>query len=62
VEDHVYEGGLGDAVSMALGGAVPVRRLAVGFAPRSGKTEQLLDMHGISSRGIVDAALGLLGN
>lgn len=62
VEDHVYEGGLGDAVAMTLGGAVPVRRLAVGFAPRSGKTEQLLDMHGISSRGIVDAAFGLLGN
>lgn len=62
VEDHVYEGGLGDAVSTALGGSCALRRLAVGFGPRSGKAEELLDMHGISSRGIVDAAFALLGS
>ena len=62
VEDHVHEGGLGDAVSMAIGGLAPMRRLAVGFGPRSGKTEELLEMHGISSRGIADAALALLSS
>jgi transketolase len=62
VEDHVHEGGLGDAVSMAIAGLAPVRRLAVGFGPRSGKTKELLDMHGISSRCIADEALVMLAN
>jgi transketolase len=56
VEDHVYEGGLGDAVAMAVAGAVPVHRLAVGFEPRSGTSTELLHLHGISRRAIADAA------
>jgi transketolase len=60
VEDHVYEGGLGDAVSMALAGLAPIRRLAVGFEPRSGRMEDLLELHGISRRAIVDAALEMV--
>jgi transketolase len=60
VEDHVYEGGLGDAVSMAIAGLAPMRRLAVGSEPRSGRMQDLLEMHGISRRAIADAAAQLI--
>jgi transketolase len=55
VEDHYFDGGLGDAVlnAVALHG-VRVHKLAVTEVPRSGKPEELLDMHGISARRIVE--------
>lgn len=57
IEDHWPEGGLGDAVSTALEGAVPVHRLAVTGRPRSGAPEQLLARHGISRASIVNQVL-----
>uniref|UniRef100_A0A1I8IBV8 transketolase n=1 Tax=Macrostomum lignano TaxID=282301 RepID=A0A1I8IBV8_9PLAT len=51
VEDHYPEGGLGEAVAASLPG-VPVRRLAVGAVPRSGKSQELLAMFGIDSEAI----------
>jgi len=55
VEDHYADGGLGDAVlnAVALHG-VRVHKLAVTEVPRSGKPEELLDVHGISARRIVE--------
>jgi len=55
VEDHFYEGGLGDAVVSALCGEVGVRieRLAVGKMPMSGKMNELYDYEGINTESIV---------
>ena len=60
VEDHVCEGGLGDAVASAVGALAPIRRLAVRTEPRSGRSKDLLDAHGISRRAIADAARAML--
>ncbi|MCS6926427.1 MAG: transketolase [Candidatus Binatia bacterium] len=56
VEDHYYDGGLGDAVlnATALHG-VRVHKLAVTEVPRSGRPGELLDAYGISARQIVSA-------
>jgi transketolase len=55
VEDHYYEGGLGDAVLSAVGDhGLRVFKLAVREVPRSGKPEELLQAYGISSAHIVD--------
>lgn len=58
VEDHYAAGGLGEAVLSALGDT-PCRRrhLSVRGISRSGKPEELLDLHGISSSHIEEAAL-----
>lgn len=54
VEDHYYDGGLGDAVLNATAThGVRVHKLAVTEVPRSGKPEELLDAYGISARQIV---------
>ena len=55
VEDHYYDGGLGDAVLNAVAThGVQVHKLAVTEVPRSGKPEELLDAYGISARRIVE--------
>ena len=59
VEDHWYEGGLGDAVAAAIEIPVAVHRLAISQEPRSGAKSELLDRYGISRRAIVDMALSL---
>lgn len=62
VEDHYPEGGIGEAVLSALANeAFRYRRLAVNGLPRSGKSEELMDAHGISSRRIVEAVKSLTG-
>lgn len=55
VEDHWFEGGLGDAVLnvFAEKPSVPVVKMAVRQMPRSGKPEELLDAAGISAPHIV---------
>lgn len=54
VEDHYPEGGLGDAVLDAVATEdVRVHKLAVTGIPRSGKPEELLELHGISANTIV---------
>lgn len=58
VEDHYYEGGLGEAViaATALEKNVLVIHLAVGEIPRSGPPTVLLDKFGISANHIANAA------
>lgn len=54
VEDHYPEGGLGDAVLDAVATAdVYVHKLAVTGVPRSGKPEELLEHHGVSTNVII---------
>lgn len=61
IEDHVPEGGLGEAVLTSLSNhATPVTTLAVRKKPRSGSPEQLLDYEGISAKGIVSAVKSAL--
>jgi transketolase len=60
VEDHYYEGGLGDAVLNAIGDQAKIVKLAVTEIPRSGPPDALIDKYGISSRHIVDAIRRLL--
>jgi transketolase len=61
VEDHYAHGGIGDAVSEAVGDeGFRVRRLAVRRIPRSGPSDALLDLFGISSRAIADAVRAFL--
>ncbi len=54
VEDHYPEGGLGDAVLDAVATeGISVHKLAVTGIPRSGKPDELLELHGISANAIV---------
>jgi transketolase len=56
VEDHYAHGGLGDAVSAAVGSeGIRVHKLAVRAIPHSGKPEELIDHYGIGARSIVEA-------
>ena len=60
VEDHYYDGGLGDAVLNAVvAHGIAVHKLAVTDVPRSGKPEELLDACGISARRIVETVKSL---
>ena len=64
VEDHYYEGGLGETVLTALAEAgvaiAAVKRLAVDRVPHSGKPEELLDLFGISAKHIIEAVDAVL--
>ncbi|KAE8752288.1 hypothetical protein FOCC_FOCC001081 [Frankliniella occidentalis] len=62
VEDHYPEGGLGEAVLSAVAEQrdIIVRKLAVPRVPRSGPSDLLLDMFGISSKHVVKAAQDVL--
>jgi len=54
VEEHYFEGGLGDAVLNAVANAgVRVFKMAVQEIPRSGKPEELLERYGLSANCIV---------
>lgn len=55
VEDHYYDGGLGDAVLNAVAvHGIGVHKMAVAETPRSGKPDELLDAYGISAKRIVE--------
>ncbi|XP_069045584.1 transketolase isoform X2 [Lepisosteus oculatus] len=62
VEDHYYEGGIGEAVAAAVAGepGVAVHRLAVSHVPRSGKPAELLKIFGIDKDAIVQAVKKML--
>ncbi|CAH8663798.1 unnamed protein product [Dicrocoelium dendriticum] len=63
VEDHVPEGGLGDAVEQALsqiGVSHIVHRIAVREVPRSGKPDELLQKYGIDANSIFSCVQQLL--
>ncbi len=62
VEDHYYDGGLGDAVLSALApDGVRVIKLAVQEVPMSGKPEELLDAAGLSAPHLLAAAKKVVG-
>ncbi len=55
VEDHYYDGGLGDAVAAAVSPeGIRVHKVGVHKIPRSGKPEELLDAHGLSAAKIAE--------
>lgn len=62
VEDHYYEGGLGEAVCSAVVSEVgfSVHRLAVAHIPRSGKPHELLKIFGIDRDAIAQAVRKML--
>jgi transketolase len=60
VEDHVAEGGLGEAVVGAVGYLAPVHRLAVTAEPRSGSRAELLLRYGIDHQAIEQYVLELV--
>ena len=51
VEDHAAEGGLGEAVAVAIG--APVEILAVRKVPHSASPAECMAMQGIDAAGIV---------
>ena len=63
VEDHYFDGGLGDAVLnvFAQSEKVKIYKLAVSKLPMSGKPDQLLDWEGISASSIINKVLEILG-
>ncbi|XP_072522220.1 transketolase [Salminus brasiliensis] len=64
VEDHYYEGGLGEAVCSTLvneSGFV-LQRLAVPHVPRSGKMSDLLKIYGIDRESIVQAVRKMISS
>ncbi|KAI5621906.1 transketolase-like, partial [Silurus asotus] len=64
VEDHYYEGGLGEAVCSAVVNEhdFTVRRLAVSHVPRSGKPRELLKLFNIDCDAIVQAVKQILND
>jgi transketolase len=60
VEDHSVCGGLGEAVAAAVAGRARIELLGVRDIPRSGRPEELIEAHGISSGAIVAAVRRLL--
>lgn len=61
VEDHYPEGGLGEAVRMAVSGIdCRFHQIAVNGLPRSGKSEELMDLFGISAARIAQAVRKLV--
>jgi transketolase len=62
VEDHVAEGGLGEAVAAAVGNLAPVHRLAVTTEPRSGARDELLLRYGIGHQAIEQYVLDLVNH
>lgn len=60
VEDHFPNGGLGDAVAMALSGKAEIIHLAVEDLPRSGEPDELLDKYGINAKHIKAAVKKIL--
>jgi transketolase len=60
VEDHSVCGGLGEAVAAAVAGRARMELLGVREIPRSGRPQELMEVHGISSTAIVAAARRLL--
>ncbi|GAA6108295.1 transketolase [Tachysurus ichikawai] len=64
VEDHYYEGGLGEAVCSAVVNEhdLTVHRLAVSHVPRSGKPRELLEMFNIDCGAIVRAVKKIIND
>lgn len=55
VEDHYFEGGLGDAVlNVFANSPVTITKMAIAQKPHSGKPDELLENYGISAQHIID--------
>jgi transketolase len=63
VEDHYFEGGLGDAVLNALAAetGTSMVKVAVQDVPRSGKPEELLHRFGLDAASIAARARAVIG-
>jgi transketolase len=59
IEDHHLNGGLGDAVAARLGRIGRVFRLGVTGEPQSGRPEELMERHRISSEAIEHEAMAV---
>ncbi|KAM6981045.1 transketolase [Aplochiton taeniatus] len=64
VEDHYYEGGLGEAVCSAVvnESGFNLQRLAVASVPRSGKPHELLKVYGIDREAIAQSVRKMLSS
>ncbi|KAF0034892.1 hypothetical protein F2P81_012650 [Scophthalmus maximus] len=64
VEDHYYEGGLGEALCSAMvnQSGFSLHRLAVSHVPRSGKPQELLKISGIDRDAIAQAVRKMLSS
>ncbi len=62
IEDHVAEGGLGEAVTAAVDSLAPVQRLAVTAHPHSGSQAELLMRLGIDHQAIERCVLERIGD
>ncbi|XP_065096995.1 transketolase [Paramisgurnus dabryanus] len=64
VEDHYYEGGLGEAVCSAIVNEpnFTLQRLAVAHVPRSGKMSDLLKIHGIDRNSIAQTVKKMISS
>ncbi|XP_060530759.1 transketolase-like protein 2 [Cylas formicarius] len=62
VEDHYYEGGIGEAVLSAIAEErnIYLKHVAIPRVPRSGTTAQLLDYYGLSAKSIVNYILEVI--
>lgn len=62
VEDHYYEGGLGEAVlsATAMERDIIIKHIAVSKIPHSGPPAKLMDLYGISAKHIEAAAREIL--
>ncbi|MEX0933076.1 MAG: transketolase [Candidatus Pacearchaeota archaeon] len=56
VEDHHSEGGIGEMISESVSGKFKFKHLAIKEIPHSGKSQELLEKYGISSKNIVKEA------
>ncbi len=61
VEDHYWDGGIGDAVLNAIGNRVPVHKIAVRGVPRSGAPHELIEAFGIGAPMIAQQVREVLG-
>ncbi len=61
VEDHYFEGGIGDAVlNVFANGSANIVKMAVTSRPHSGKPEQLLEYYGLSAEHIISQVKSLI--
>jgi transketolase len=61
VEDHYWDGGVGDAVLDAIGNKARVHKIAVRGVPRSGGPEELIEAYGIGAATIAERVRAVLG-
>ena len=61
VEDHFWDGGIGDAVLNAVGNQAAVHKIAVRTVARSGSPEELIEACGIGAGKIAERVREVVG-